>query len=344
VALIGTGLKKDFPADSIRNIHLDTPETKENDPIKTAMTKTTIFEMKNGDYFSGQMTTSRLNINTGQMTVPIDRRNLFRIVFTDPGTRSVEVHLSDGSIQTGVIIEDIISITPYSTSPINIRTSRFQSIQFHTFEYIKKTITPAESNDQEFCIFKCNSGFMSECCHYQTTSLLLQDPDGHVGKIVVQTEGGLQILSEAGQAVIVRNANEPPPLPVFFDEQQIQAIFGKALDAEPPVPEKFILFFKINSTNLLSESKAIIPEIIKSIQERNSFDIHINGYSDRKGTYEYNLALSLKRANYIRQLLVNSGVEDKYIAIISTGEDNPLVFTADGVAEPKNRRVEVIVR
>jgi outer membrane protein OmpA-like peptidoglycan-associated protein len=185
---------------------------------------------------------------------------------------------------------------------------------------------------------------MSECCHYQTTSLLLQDPDGHVGKIVVQTEGGLQILSEAGQAVIVRNANEPPPLPVFFDEQQIQAIFGKALDAEPPVPKKFVLYFNINSTHLVSESEAMIPEILKCIQERKSFDIQVNGYSDKTGTYEYNLALSLKRARYIQQQLVNAGVENRFIAAAGSGEANPLVLTADDVAEPKNRRVEVIVR
>lgn len=344
VALMGTGLKKDFPADSIRNIHLDTSETKENDPIKTAMKKTTIFEMKNGDYFSGQMTTSRLNINTGKMTLPIDRRNLFRIVFTNPGTKSVEVHLSNGSVQTGVISEDMINITPYSTSPINIRTSQFKSMQFHTFEYIKKKITPAEYSDHEFCLFKCNSGFMSECCHYQTTSVLLRDPDGHVGEIVVQTEGGLQVLSEAGQAVVVRDIKEPPPLPTLFDEQQIQAIFGKALGAEPPAPEKFILYFNVNSTHLLLESEAMIPEIIKCIQERKSFDIHINGYSDRTGTYKYNLALSLKRADYIQQQLVNAGIENRYIATTATGEANPLVPTVDGVAEPRNRRVEVIVR
>lgn len=344
VALMETGLKNDFPADAIKNIHLDTSETKENDPAKTAMKQTTIFDMTNGDHFSGQMTTSRLHINTGQMTLTIDCKNLSRIVFTNPGTNSVAVHLSDGSVQTGFISEEMISIAPYSTSPIDIHTSQFQSIQFHTFEYIKKKITPPEYNDQELCLFKCNSGFMSECCHYQTTSVLLQDPDGHVGEIEVQTEGGRQVLSEHGQAVIVLNANEPPPLPVFFDEQQIQAIFGKALDAEPPVPKKFVLYFKRNSTNLLSESEAMIPEIIKCIQERNSFDILINGYSDRTGAYEYNLALSLKRANYIQLLLVNSGIEDKYITVTSSGEDNPTVPTADGITEPRNRRVEVIVR
>jgi len=301
------------------------------------MIKTTIFDMKNGDSFFGKMITSRLNLNTGQSTLDIDCRIIYRIVFTDPSTNLVEIHLYNGPIHTGVMSEDFIRIYPASTSPINIHTSQFQSIQFNTFKYIKKKITPTEYNDKEFCLFKCKSGFSAECCPSQTTAVLLPDPDGHVGKIEVQTEGGRQIVSEPGQAVIVKNAKEPPPLPTFFDAQQIQAIFGKAIEAESPVP-------KNNSTNLLSQSKTVVPEILKCIRERNSFDIHLNGYSDRKGAYEYNLALSLKRANSIQQLLVNSGIEDKYITIHSTGEDNPLVPTKDGVAEARNRRVEVIVR
>lgn len=344
-ALMENGLKNNFPADAIKNIHLDASgEIKEKDPSKTAMKKATIFDMKNGDHFSGQMVTSQLNINTGQLTLSIDPKNISRVVVTNPGTNSVKIHLMDGSIHTGVLNDDLISIDPDSTSPVNIQTSQFQSIQFHTFEYIKKKITPAEYNDRELCSFKCNSGFMAECCIYQTTAVLLADLDGHVGEIVVQTEGGLQILSEPGQAVIVRNAKEPPPLPIFYDEQQIQAIFGKALDAEPLVPKKFILYFNINSTHLVSKSKAMIPEIIKCIQERNSFDIHINGYSDRTGAYEYNLALSSKRANYIQQQLVNTGIKNRDIATTAAGEANPLVPTADGVSEPRNRRVEVIVR
>jgi len=336
-ALMEIGLKADLPADTIKDVHLDNPgETKGK--------KTTIFVMKNGDRFSGQMITSRLNINTDQEPLAIDGKNMKRIVFITPSTKLAEIYMNDGSIHTGVISEDLLSIKPDSTSPMNINISQFQSIQFNAFKYIKKTITPAEYNDPELCLFKCHSGFLAECCPSQTTAVLLPGPDGHVGEIEVQTEGGLQILSEPGQAVVVKLKNEPPPQPTVFDEQKIRAMFGKALDAEPPVPKKFVLYFKTDSTNLIPDSKALIPGIIQCIRERNSFDIHVNGYSDRKGTYEYNLALSLKRATYIQELLVKSGIEDKYITTTSTGEGNPLIPTADDVAEPRNRRVEVIVR
>lgn len=187
-------------------------------------------------------------------------------------------------------------------------------------------------------------GFVIGCTCKRTTVVLVPDPNGHVGKVEIQTQGGHQILSESGQAVIVKSKEEPPPPATVYDEQKIRTIFGKALEAEPPMPKNFILYFKIDSTELLPDSQILIPEIIDCIRQRNSFDISINGHSDRTGTYEYNLDLSLKRARYIQDLLVKAGIDEKYISTTSHGEGNPLFPTEDGVAEPRNRRVEVIVR
>jgi outer membrane protein OmpA-like peptidoglycan-associated protein len=121
-------------------------------------------------------------------------------------------------------------------------------------------------------------------------------------------------------------------------------MFGKALGAEPPVPKKFILYLRMDSMELVPDSEALIPEIIDCIRDRNSFDIRINGHSDRAGSDEYNFALSLNRAHYVRDLLVKSGIDEAFITTTSHGEGNPLVPTKDGVPEPRNRRVEVIVR
>jgi outer membrane protein OmpA-like peptidoglycan-associated protein len=197
---------------------------------------------------------------------------------------------------------------------------------------------------RKILLFACLVGLLTGCHPRRTTVVLVPDPDGYVGEIEIQTQGGQQILSESGQAVIVKNEKDPPSPPTVFDEQQIHAIFGKALEAEPPVPKKFILYFKTNSTELRPDAKALLPDIIACIHQRNSFDISVNGHSDRAGSDEYNLSLSLKRAEYIRDLLIKEGIEAKYITTTSHGEGNPLIPTADGVAEPRNRRVEVIVR
>ena len=197
---------------------------------------------------------------------------------------------------------------------------------------------------RKFLLFACLIGLFTGCCPRRTTVVLVPDPDGHIGKVEIQTKGGEQILSESGQAVVVKNEKDPPPSPTVFDEQKIRSIFGKALDAEPPVPEKFILYFKIDSTELLADSTPLIPEIIACIHQRNSFDISINGHSDRVGSDEHNLSLSAQRTDHIRDLLIKEGIDEKYITMTSHGEGNPLIPTEDGVSEPRNRRVEVIVR
>ena len=340
--LMGTGPKVSLPLDTIKSVHID---TQDNTTDTTRKKETTVFVMNNGDRFSGQIITARFKNKTGPLALEINEKKIKHIVFVHyPGATCANIYLNNHSMRYGVFDEEALSINPDSTPPITIPISRFHSIEFNSPKHIQHKMTPAEYNHPKFCLFQCRSGLLTECCPSQTTAVLLPDPDGHVGKIAVQTEAGQQILSEAGQAVIVRNVKEPPPRPIFLDEDQIQGIFGKALAAEPEVPKKFNLFFKINSTNLIPDSEALIPEIIKCIKERNSSDIRVNGFSDKKGSSEYNLALSKKRAAHIQKLLAKLGIDSKYITTLSLGEVNPLIPTEDGVAELRNRRVEVIVR
>jgi outer membrane protein OmpA-like peptidoglycan-associated protein len=52
----------------------------------------------------------------------------------------------------------------------------------------------------------------------------------------------------------------------------------------------------------------------------------------------------MKRARAVKTLLEEEGVDFERLETDSHGEGNPLIETADNVAEPRNRRVEVIVR
>jgi outer membrane protein OmpA-like peptidoglycan-associated protein len=106
----------------------------------------------------------------------------------------------------------------------------------------------------------------------------------------------------------------------------------------------YLLYFDSNSTQLTAESRRLIPEVIRTIRERNSNDVSVVGHSDTTGNREYNYRLSLMRAQAVRQLLVDAGIDPSSLEITSHGKDNPLIPTGDGVAEPRNRRVEITVR
>ena len=95
---------------------------------------------------------------------------------------------------------------------------------------------------------------------------------------------------------------------------------------------------------LTPESLQMIPQVINTVSERDSLDIGIYGHTDRVGSETYKQTLSMQRAFAVQAILVDEGVSYDDTETASHGEGNPLIDTPDGVAEPRNRRVEIIVR
>lgn len=173
--------------------------------------------------------------------------------------------------------------------------------------------------------------------------ILLPDPDGTVGVVEVSSPGGQIVLREAGQMTKVTGASAPS-VPVTLSPAAIEKEFSSVIAAEPAQPVKFLLYFEQGSDRLTEQSQLLLPDIFTVIKERESFSIGVYGHSDRTGSEEYNLQLSLQRALAVRRLLAAQGVDAQSVDVASHGEGNPLIPTADGVSEPLNRRVEVIVR
>ncbi|KJU87499.1 OmpA/MotB domain-containing protein [Candidatus Magnetobacterium bavaricum] len=172
---------------------------------------------------------------------------------------------------------------------------------------------------------------------------LLSD-DGKVGSIEVSNSNGVQQIDKADHFSGVIDVNTAPSQPQQMQQQQIQEIFGKALGAIPPQPEKFMLHFKRDSVESTRESAALLPEVLESIRRLQSVDISVIGHTDTSGSKEHNYKLSLKRAQSVSKYLIEHGVEPGNLEIESHGKDNPLIPTADNVDEPRNRRVEITIR
>lgn len=181
-------------------------------------------------------------------------------------------------------------------------------------------------------------------CAKKTTVVLLSDPDGNIGHLTVANAGGAVDMNEHAKATVVTGSESRPGTPATMAEGQIAAQFSEVLAMVPTQPVHFLLYFQTGTTDLTPESEAVLPQIIQRIGSRKSQNISVIGHSDRAGNLDYNLRLSKERATAVSRLLMQEGVPEKQIAITSHGEENPVVQTADDVAEPRNRRVEVIIK
>ena len=177
-----------------------------------------------------------------------------------------------------------------------------------------------------------------------TLVLLLAGDGDSVGKVSVSTPAGTQILDEAGEATRAADPEAAPSEPALMSSEEVEAIFGRALEAQPMRPAVFILYFKPASDDLDDDSIALLPDIIDAVNARDSVDTSVVGHTDTVGTREFNYRLSTKRAVKVRDILAEKGVDPAILHVTSHGEANPLVPTADETEEPRNRRVEVTVR
>jgi OOP family OmpA-OmpF porin len=129
----------------------------------------------------------------------------------------------------------------------------------------------------------------------------------------------------------------PPPPPVAAAPPPPPA-------PPPPAPARqFVVYFEFDKSDLTPEGARVVLDAANAYKQTGSARIAVTGYTDLSGTQRYNLALSKRRADTVRGALVRDGVPDGAIAEAWRGKENPAVPTPDGVREPRNRRVEIML-
>ncbi|MBI1365305.1 MAG: OmpA family protein [Alphaproteobacteria bacterium] len=113
--------------------------------------------------------------------------------------------------------------------------------------------------------------------------------------------------------------------------------------AAVPEPVGFVVYFDYDKSNLTPEAQNLIREAAQRALANNIQTVKVEGNADRSGSSAYNQALSLRRANVVRDALIANGVPADRIQTFAYGEDRPAKPTPDGVREPLNRRTEVTI-
>jgi outer membrane protein OmpA-like peptidoglycan-associated protein len=113
--------------------------------------------------------------------------------------------------------------------------------------------------------------------------------------------------------------------------------------AAPVAARSFLIFFDWNRADLTARARQIIGEAAE-VARAQPARIEVAGHADRTGTPQYNMTLSRRRAETVAEELIKRGIARQDISITALGETQPLVATSDGVREPQNRRVEIILK
>lgn len=171
--------------------------------------------------------------------------------------------------------------------------------------------------------------------------VLLNNSDGSTGQVRLSTRDGTTTLNKAGQASRLAG---PPGQTFEVNRATIARDFGAALDARPPKPVSFLLYFLPGGARLAPESEADVTRVLAEIAARPVPDISIIGHTDTTGEPDANVRLGLERARYVATLFGGAKLDSRNVLVESHGEKNLLVPTADNTPEPRNRRVEVTVR
>lgn len=176
----------------------------------------------------------------------------------------------------------------------------------------------------------------------QDRVVLLPGADGKVGAVAVNPGGAETVLASAYASARVDAKGGIEQL--TSNASEVASDFGPTLAALPPRPVSYTLYFELDSDRLTADSAARARSVLAEIAARPVADVVVIGHTDRAGEIDYNDQLSRQRAEALRAKLVELGGDPARISVAGRGEREPLVPTADGVAEPRNRRAELNVR
>ncbi len=187
----------------------------------------------------------------------------------------------------------------------------------------------------------CIAGGLAACAPVARV-ILLPQADGAPSAVVVTTSHGEAVLDAPFErAKVSRHGRVSSDTTTAED---VRGQYPRLLAIEPLAPERFVLEFGSGTSELDAAELARLEAVIERASARPGGEIVVTGHTDRQGTVEANDRLSLERALALRALFIERGFPPERIEAVGRGERDPLVPTEDEVAEPRNRRAEIVVR
>ncbi len=189
----------------------------------------------------------------------------------------------------------------------------------------------------------CLAFVVTVSCH-KTKERIVLLPDGNQvqGSVAINQDGRVTVLDTPMTAARVNTRGRVEKEAIA--KAEVEKNFAAALAALPPEPMSFTLYFEEGNTVLLEQSKNTLVELFAEVARRQAVEVQVTGHTDTLGKESDNDRLSEERAKSIKEMLIAQGLKSNFIRAVGRGSRELLVPTPPNVREPRNRRVEVIVR
>ena len=172
--------------------------------------------------------------------------------------------------------------------------------------------------------------------------VVLPGAGGKIGGVVVRRNDSERVLDTPFAASSIGAGGKLAP--VTLTPEAVHNIFSATVAALPGRPASFMFYFLEGKDELTAASNAELANVLAEIKRRPEPDLLVTGHADNVGSDAFNDKLSLARAERMRELLTGRGIAAERIQVAGRGRRELLVSTGRGVAEERNRRVEISVR
>lgn len=133
----------------------------------------------------------------------------------------------------------------------------------------------------------------------------------------------------------------PPAAPPVEAPRVVRAVASAVVDGEVHHAD---VYFDFKSTRLRADAVRLLQEKAALVATGGSWGVLVQGHADRQGPAEYNRALAQRRAEAVRTFLVELGVPEASIRVVTIGQDGALCDDDGSQCQQLNRRVHLEIR